>query len=187
MVEEPRRFGADEARVSHVALWFRDLRGSAGGLAPLCQASPVEDETDRQLIRLLAADGRMSFADLARETGLSTSAVHQRVRRLEQRGVITGYRASFDPRAIGLPLTALIDLTPLDPAAPDDIPERISDIAEIESCWSVAGAASYVVKVRVPEPADLEDLLARIRSAAGVSTRTTIVLSTAFEGRPPSV
>lgn len=147
----------------------------------------MEDPTDRLIIRLLASDGRMSFADLARETGLSTSAVHQRVRRLEQRGIITGYRATVDHRELGLPLTALIDLTPLDPAAPDDIPERIVDIPEVESCWSVAGAASYVVKVRVAEPTDLEDLLARIRATAGVSTRTTIVLSTPFEGRPPNV
>ena len=147
----------------------------------------MEDPTDRLIIRLLASDGRMSFADLARETGLSTSAVHQRVRRLEQRGIITGYRATVDHRELRLPLTALIDLTPLDPAAPDDIPERIVDIPEVESCWSVAGAASYVVKVRVAEPTDLEDLLARIRATAGVSTRTTIVLSTPFEGRPPNV
>ena len=84
-------------------------------------------------------------------------------------------------------MTALVDLTPLDPAAPDDIPERLVDIAEIESCWSVAGSASYVIKVRVAEPVDLEDLLARIRAAAGVSTRTTIVLSTPFEGRAPNV
>jgi Lrp/AsnC family leucine-responsive transcriptional regulator len=103
----------------------------------------------------------MSYADLARETGLSTSAVHQRVRRLEERGVITGYRAVVDPRAIGLPLTALIDLTPLDPSAPDDIPQRVESFEEIESCWSVAGSASYVVKVRVAEPTDLEDLRQR--------------------------
>ena len=135
----------------------------------------------------LAHDGRMSYADLGREVGLSTSAVHQRVRRLEQRGVISGYQATIDARAVGLPLTALIDLTPLDPSAPDDIPERLAGISPIEACWSVAGSASYVLKVRVAEPADLEELLARIRSAAAVSTRTTVVLSTAFEGRPPAV
>ena len=145
----------------------------------------MEDDIDRRILALLGADGRRSYADLARDTGLSTSAVHQRVRRLEERGVITGYRAVMDARAIGLPLTALIDLTPLDPSAPDDIPQRVEGFTEIEACWSVAGAASYVVKVRVAEPTDLEDLLARIRAAAGVSTRTTIVLSTPFEGRPP--
>ena len=58
------------------------------------------------------------------------------------------------------------------------------DIAEIESCWSVAGEESYILKVRVATPVDLEDLLARIRSAANVSTRTTIVLSTPYENRP---
>lgn len=142
-------------------------------------------DVDARILVLLGSDGRMSYADLARETGLSTSAVHQRVRRLEQRGVIKGYRAVIDSRAIGLPLTALIDLTPLDPSAPDDIPQRVEGLPEIESCWSVAGSASYVVKVRVAEPGDLEELLARIRAAAGVSTRTTIVLSTPFEGRPP--
>jgi Lrp/AsnC family leucine-responsive transcriptional regulator len=127
----------------------------------------------------------MSLADIARETGLSTSALHQRVRRLEQRGLITGYRAELDYRAVGLPLTAFISLTPIDPAAPDDVPERLAGIGEIESCWSVAGSQAYILKVRVAEPANLEDLLARIRSAANVSTRTTIVLSTAFENRPP--
>ncbi len=143
------------------------------------------EDTDRQIIDLLCRDGRMSLADVARETGLSTSALHQRVRRLEQRGLITGYRAEIDYRAVGLPLTAFVSLTPIDPAAPDDVPERLESIGEIESCWSVAGSQAYVLKVRVAEPADLEDLLSRIRSSANVSTRTTIVLSTAFENRPP--
>ena len=143
---------------------------------------PLED-TDRRIVALLAADGRMSFTDLGRATGLSTSAVHQRVKRLEQRGLISGYAAALDHTALGLPLTAFISITPIDPAAPDDYPERVRDIAEIESCWSVAGEESYILKVRVGTPADLEDLLARIRAAAGVSTRTTVVLSTPFENR----
>ena len=140
---------------------------------------------DRKIIDLLCKDGRMSYADIARETGLSTSALHQRVKRLEQRGIIRGYRAEVDYREVGLPLTAFVSLTPIDPAAPDDAPERLAGIPEIEGCWSVAGSYAYVLKVRVAEPADLEDLLARIRSAANVSTVSTIVLSTAFEKRPP--
>jgi Lrp/AsnC family leucine-responsive transcriptional regulator len=145
------------------------------------------EDTDRQIIGLLAADGRMSLADVARETGLSTSALHQRVRRLEQKGIITGYRVEVDYRSVGLPLTAFVSLTPIDPAAPDDVPQRIEHIPEIEACWSVAGAESYILMVRVVEPAALENLLARIRAAANVSTRTTIVLSTPFEGRPPAI
>lgn len=145
------------------------------------------EETDRQIVRLLAADGRMSFTDLARETGLSTSAVHQRVKRLEQRGIITGYSAHIDHSAVGLPLTAFVSITPVDPAAPDDYPQRLLHIAAIESCYSVAGDESYILVVRVATPAALESLLGEIRSAASVSTRTIVVLSTPFEGRPPHI
>ncbi len=144
----------------------------------------IVERLDRRLVDLLTAEGRTSFTDLGKATGLSTSAVHQRVRRLEERGVITGYHAAVDWEAVGLPLTALISVTPLDPAAPDDVPERLTDISEIEACHSVAGEESYVLKVRVSTPGALEDLLARIRTAANVSTRTTVVLSTPWEGRP---
>lgn len=142
------------------------------------------EELDRRIVALLSRDGRMSYADLARETGLSTSALHQRVRRLEQRGVITGYRATVDHREAGLPLTAFVSLTPIDPAAPDDIPDRVAPIDAVESCWSVAGAEAYILKVRVGDPEELEDLLSRIRSATQCATRTTVVLSTSFESRP---
>lgn len=129
----------------------------------------------------------MSYTDLGKATGLSTSAVHQRVRRLEQRGVIKGYAAIVDPDAAGLSLTAFVSVKPIDPSAPDDVPDRLTEIAEIEACHSVAGDENYILKVRVPTPADLERLLARIRSQANVSTRTTIVLSTPYESRPPNV
>jgi Lrp/AsnC family leucine-responsive transcriptional regulator len=143
----------------------------------------VED-LDRQIVRLLQGDGRMSYTELGKATGLSTSAVHQRVKRLEERGVIRGYGAVVDADALGLSLTAFVSITPLDPAAPDDAPDRLSTITEIEACHSVAGDESYVLKVRVASPTKLEDLLARIRATANVQTRTTIVLTTFFEGRP---
>ncbi len=142
------------------------------------------EDLDLKIVRLLAADGRMSFTDLGRATGLSTSAVHQRVKRLEQRGVIRGYVAQIDYEQLNLPMTAFISIRPMDPGQPDDSPDRLRDIEEIESCWSVAGDESYILKVRVPTPGGLEDLLARIRGAANVSTRTTIVLSTPYESRP---
>jgi len=142
------------------------------------------EATDRKILELLAHDGRMSFTDLGKATGLSTSAVHQRVKRLEQRSLILGYGATVNHGEIGLPLTAFISIRAIDPSQPDDSPERLRDIPEIESCWSVAGEESYMLKVRVPTPGDLEELLARIRAAANVSTRTTIVLSTYYENRP---
>jgi Lrp/AsnC family transcriptional regulator, leucine-responsive regulatory protein len=145
----------------------------------------VED-LDRRILSLLVTEGRMSFTDLGKATGLSTSAVHQRVKRLEQRGLIKGYGASADYDQMGLPLTAFISIRPIDPSEPDDSPERLKDITQIESCWSVAGDESYILKVRVATPSALEDLLARVRAAANVSTRTTIVLSTPYENRPVS-
>jgi len=148
---------------------------------------PPLDDLDRQLLSLLVEDGRRSYADLARDTGLSTSAVHQRVRRLEQRGAVQGYTARLDPITAGLPLSAFISIQPIDPAAPDDAPERLRHLAAIEACHSVAGEESYILQVRVTGPADLEQLLQDVRAAAGVSTRTTVVLSTPWEGRsvPP--
>lgn len=146
----------------------------------------VVESTDRRILQLLAADGRMSFTDLGKATGLSTSAVHQRVKRLEQRGLIQGYGATVNHAELGLPLTAFVAIRPIDPSQPDDCPERVRDIPEIESCWSVAGEESYLLKVRTATPAALEDLLGRIRNLANVATRTTIVLSTYYENRPVS-
>ena len=144
---------------------------------------PDLDDLDAQLLRLLVQDGRRSYTDLAKDTGLSTSAVHQRVRRLEQRGVITGYTARVAPGAVGLPLTAFVSITPIDPAAPDDAPERLAHLVAVEACHSVAGTESWILKVRVGDPGELEALLSEIRAAAGVQTRTTVVLSTPWEDR----
>lgn len=145
------------------------------------------EETDRQLVRLLATNGRMSYTDLGKALGLSTSAVHQRVRRLEQRGAIKGYAALVDYDAVGLSLTAFISIKPIDPSQPDDSPDVLSTVPEIEGCYSVAGEENYILKVRVADPGALEELLARIRSKANVSTRTVVVLSTPYEHRPPAI
>ncbi|MFM2237960.1 MAG: hypothetical protein RL389_307 [Actinomycetota bacterium] len=141
------------------------------------------DSLDRRILSQLASDSSASIGELAETLEVPSSTLHQRIKRLESRGVITGYRATINQREAGLTLHALVSLTPIDPARPDDVAELISPIAEIESCWSVAGTESYIVKVAVGEPSDLEALLARIRSVANVSTRTSVILSTPFEGR----
>jgi len=143
------------------------------------------EEIDGKIVSLLARNGRMSFTELARQAGLSVSAIHQRVRRLEQDGVIKGYAAIFNPEDVGLPLTAFVSVKPFDASAPDDLPQRLEHLAAIEACHSVAGDENYILKVRVASPADLEDLLYQIRTQGGVSTRTTVVLSTPYENRPP--
>ena len=142
-------------------------------------------DVDRALLSALARDGRASFTELAARIGLSVSAVHRRVRRLEQRWLITGFAAQQDANARGLPLTAIVSITPIEAAQPDDAPARLAHLSAIEACHSVAGAESYILKVRVASPDALEALLAEIRRAANVTTRTTVVLSTSYEDRPP--
>ncbi|RBY78731.1 Lrp/AsnC family transcriptional regulator [Geodermatophilus sp. TF02-6] len=154
--------------------------------SPADPAGPgTSADVDRALMATLARDGRASYTELAERVGLSVSAVHQRVRRLEQRGLITGYHARLDARSLGLGLTAFVSITPIDVAQPDDAPARLAHLTEIEACHSVAGAESYILKVRVASPDGLEVLLQKIRLAANVTTRTTVVLSTFYEDRPP--
>jgi Lrp/AsnC family transcriptional regulator, leucine-responsive regulatory protein len=141
------------------------------------------DEIDRILARELVADGRATLAHLAATAGLSVSAVQSRVRRLEARGVITGYSAQIDPESAGLMLSAFVAITPLDPSQPDDAPARLEHIEAIESCYSVAGEESYILLVRVESARALEDLLQRIRTTANVRTRSTVILQTFYTGR----
>lgn len=141
----------------------------------------LADPIDMQIARTLLADGRSTLKALGEITGLSVSAVQARVRRLETDGVIRGYHAVVDAEAIGLPLAALIAITPLDPTQPDDAPERLAGLSEIEACHSVAGDDAYVLFVRVASPTALEALIREVRVRANVSTRTTVVLQTFFE------
>jgi Lrp/AsnC family leucine-responsive transcriptional regulator len=110
--------------------------------------------------------------------------VHERVRKLEQSGVIRAYRAEVDPESVGLFVTALVSVTPLDAKQPDDLPQRVHEFEEVEDCHSVAGDENYILKVRTRTTSDLEDFLRRLREKGEVQTRTTVVLSTPFEHRP---
>lgn len=144
----------------------------------------MQDPVDAQLVAAVSRDARATLKELAERVGLSTSAVQARLRRLESSGVIAGYRALVDPEAAGRPLSAFIEITPLDPSQADDIPPRLEHLAAIEACHSVAGDASYMLFVRVAAPRDLETLIGEIRRAAAVNTRTTVVLQTFYEHRP---
>jgi Lrp/AsnC family leucine-responsive transcriptional regulator len=141
------------------------------------------DRKDLAILSILQEDARATYAQIASRVGLSASSVHDRVRKLERQGVILGYRAAVDPGAVGLDVTALVSAMPLDPSQPDDLPDRVHEFPEVEDCYSVAGRENYVLKVRTHTTGDLEDLLRRLREKAGVQTRTTVVLSTPFEGR----
>jgi Lrp/AsnC family leucine-responsive transcriptional regulator len=142
------------------------------------------DHRDLVILKALCEDARATYGQIAERAGLAPSTVHDRIRRLEQSGVIRAYRAEVDAEALGLFVTALVSVSPLDPKQPDDIPDRVREFSEVEACHSVAGDENYILKVRTRTTSDLEDLLRRVREKADVHTRTTIVLSTPFENRP---
>ncbi|NYD53640.1 Lrp/AsnC family transcriptional regulator [Microbacterium pseudoresistens] len=144
----------------------------------------MDDAVDRAIVTEISQDARATLAQLSHAVGLSTSAVQTRLRKLETRGVIAGYRPILDAEAVGKPLSAFIEITPLDPAQPDNAPELLEHLTAIEACHSIAGDAAYILFVRVATPRDLEQLVRDIRGAANVSTRTTVVLQTFYEHRP---
>ena len=144
----------------------------------------MNDSVDAAIVTEVSRDPRATLAQLSERVGLGVSAVQARLRRLESRGVIAGYRALVDPEAVGKPLSAFIEITPLDPAQPDNAPELLAHLDEIEACHSIAGDASYMLFVRVASPRALEVLVRAIRLAASVRTRTTVVLQTFYENRP---
>src|SRR5436190_24246596 len=104
------------------------------------------DATDRALIDALRRDGRATYAELGRQVGLSASAVHERVGKLQSAGVILGYHAAIDPAAGGLGVTALIGIHPTDTAVDEDVAAALSGLAEVESCYVVAGEDAFVEK-----------------------------------------
>ncbi|GAB4068170.1 Lrp/AsnC family transcriptional regulator [Angustibacter speluncae] len=143
------------------------------------------DDTDRALVHALRERGRASWADLARQVGLSAPSVQERVRRLEERGVLTGFHAAVDPRSVGLGVSALVGIYSSDTAESDDVARRLREVPEVEDCWFVAGEEEFVIFVRAADTAALEHVIAKIRRLRGVArTRTTVVLSTRWENRP---
>ncbi|MEU7925708.1 Lrp/AsnC family transcriptional regulator [Micromonospora sp. NPDC049801] len=146
------------------------------------------DAIDLSLVDLLRGNARLSYAELARQVGLSAPAVHERVGKLESSGVVLGYRADVAPEAIGLGVTALIGIVEDSGADSDDMLESLRVLPEIESCYFMAGVESFLLKARVGTIAELEQLIVRLNRTPGVaSTRTAIALSTKWENRPQAV
>ena len=142
------------------------------------------DEIDYQILMLLQEDARLSNAALAEKVGLTSSTVHERVRKLERKGIIKGYSATVAAELLGKPITAFIRLTVdsvrqsyLD--SKNSVKEVVEAEADVLECHGVAGEDCYMLKVRVANPQELEKLLERIRTHAPiVRTTTSIVMST---------
>ena len=142
------------------------------------------DLTDRRLLAALRDNGRASWAELGRLVGMSGPSVQERVRRLEERGVITGYTAQVSAPSVGLGVSALVDLYQRDDTDSAELAEQLREIDAVEDCWYVAGDEEFVVKVRAADVPGLEAVVSSLRRLRGVSrTRTTVVLSTFWEGR----
>jgi Lrp/AsnC family transcriptional regulator, leucine-responsive regulatory protein len=140
------------------------------------------DATDRRILAILKEDGRASHAHIAKEVGLSAPAVGERIRKLEAAGVILGYRAALSPSAVGLPICAFVAITPQprNPAA--NLVENLLALPEIEELHAVAGDYSYLAKVRLRSPEDLDAFLDKLVMLEGVErTQTTMVLRTNLE------
>jgi Lrp/AsnC family transcriptional regulator, leucine-responsive regulatory protein len=143
------------------------------------------DPIDRQILRHLRQDGRMAHSTIAKEVGLSGPAVHERVRKLEQRGVIASYTAVLEPEILDRAHMAFVMVTLSEGnefAADDPIVARVCEEPDVLEFHRIAGEDCYLIKIRTATSKDLEQLLRRIRSIRGVArTRTTIVLSTELE------
>ncbi len=141
------------------------------------------DELDRTIISRLVEDGRTPYSRIAQEAGVATTTVHQRVRRLTERGIITGTHINIDWVAIGLPVSAVVSVE-----APDDRP--LAEIAEgllavpyVQSCHAVTGEFDLLLTIRARSSDHLGDLLEDIRRYAPGRSRTIVVLATYFEDR----
>jgi Lrp/AsnC family leucine-responsive transcriptional regulator len=142
-------------------------------------------------VRLLAHNGRMSHEQLAREVHLSRPAVHERVKRLEERQIIRGYRAWVDWAALGLDLTAFIWLRTAGErthVVGTQILRLTNPTALVEECHVVTGEWCMMVKARAASPAALQDLIEHMRAIPHVrSTMTTLALSTLGEAELPGI
>ena len=144
---------------------------------------PRIDDLDRRLIALVQADSSLSYAELGRHVGLSVSAVNERVRKLERAGIIRGYSALVDPKAVGLDLCAFVHVTFAQAGDETTFRERVMARDAIMECHHVAGDDGYLMKVRTPDAAALEALIGELLRDLGgaVRTQTGIVFSTVKE------
>ncbi|MBV9606307.1 MAG: Lrp/AsnC family transcriptional regulator [Solirubrobacterales bacterium] len=142
----------------------------------------VLDATDRQIIAELAHEGRISYAELGRRVSLSSPAVTERVRRLEQDGVITGYRAEVDPRALGYALTAIVRVKPAVRQL-SKIAELAADIPQIEECLRITGEDCFYMKLHLASIEELPSVLDQFLLYG--ETTTSIVNATPVPRRDP--
>lgn len=140
---------------------------------------------DARILDILQRDARRPYAELGADVGMSGPSAHERVKKLEARGVIRGYAAVVDPAAVGLGILAFSWITQAPGTAATDLTDEFAAIPEIEECHHIAGEADYLLKVRARDTRDLERVLRLIQATRNVfTTETDVVFSSGFERRP---
>ena len=145
------------------------------------------DDLDRNIITALTADARIPYSRIAEELGVATTTVHQRAKRLADRGVITGSRIKVDWEAIGLGVTALVSVeAPADKPQSETV-ERLAEIPYVVNCYTVTGEFDLLLTIRARSAEHLGGLLEELRAHVPGRSRTVVVLATHFDGRMPPV
>lgn len=141
------------------------------------------DHIDRQLLALVQHDGKQSHAELGNQVGLSTSSVNERLRKLQQQGIIQRFVALVEPEAVGLHVCAFVRISVEGPEQEITFPERVHDLPEVMECHTMTGEYSYLLKIRTSSTRALERFLRKaIKPLPGVGrTNTLIVLRTTKE------
>jgi Lrp/AsnC family leucine-responsive transcriptional regulator len=140
---------------------------------------------DARILDVLQRDGRRPYAEIGAEVGMSGPSAHERVKKLEARGVITGYAATVDPRSLGYDILAFSWITQAPGTTSTDLTDAFAGIPEIEECHHITGEADYLIKVRARDTRDLERVLRRVQATKDVfQTETDVVFSSGFERRP---
>jgi Lrp/AsnC family leucine-responsive transcriptional regulator len=143
------------------------------------------DRIDARLLELLQEDGRRPYAELGAAVGISGPAAHERVKKLEARGFITGYSAQVSAERVGMGVLAYAWVTQAPGTVATDLMGDFGGISEIEECHHIAGEADYLLKIRARNTRDLERIVRLVQGTRHVfSTETDVVFSTAFERRP---
>jgi Lrp/AsnC family leucine-responsive transcriptional regulator len=148
---------------------------------------PMSSELDEVSLRILGelrGEPRLTMAELGRRIGMSSPGVTERVRRLEDAGVIAGYRLDVNPAAVGLPVSAYVRVRPNTGSLPR-IAELARQIPEVVECYRVTGEDCFIMKVHIPEVGQLDRLLDQFLQYG--STTTSIIQSTTVALRPPPV
>jgi Lrp/AsnC family transcriptional regulator, leucine-responsive regulatory protein len=147
-------------------------------------ASERISTNDARILDVLQRDGRRSYADLGADVGMTGPSAHERVKKLEARGVIQGYAALVDPAAIGYDILAFSWITQAPGTTSADLTDAFAGIPEIEECHHITGEADYLIKVRARNTRDLERVLRQVQATPNVfQTETDVVFSSGFERR----